>query len=111
MSLLKEITMAISKDKKRYYLSLTLSHVDRFQDLCKKLNLPPETMSYAVDDLIGNISDTLQIALDNRKVDYTDVFETVAKQMKNVNPNKRIRKVKGKNAEQKRNSNTRQAKM
>lgn len=100
--------MAISKNKKRYNVTLTPAHVERFQGLCKRLNLPPSTMSNALDDLIGNISDTFQFALDNRKMDVSDLFELMAKQMKNLEEvDKKIEEVKKPIGKQKRNQITR----
>lgn len=56
--------MAISKDKRRYSLTLTPARVDRFQNICKRLKLPPSTMSNALDDLLDGLADTLQAAAD-----------------------------------------------
>ena len=84
--------MAIGKNKKRYYVTLTPAHVDRFQGLCKRLNLPPSTMSNAIDDLIGNLSDTFHMALDNRKMDVSDLFQLMATQMKSLEEGDQERK-------------------
>lgn len=56
--------MAISKDKRRYSLTLTPARVDRFQDICKRLKLPASTMSSALDDVLDGLADTLQTAAD-----------------------------------------------
>ncbi|MGA2150735.1 MAG: hypothetical protein ABSG48_01070 [Geobacteraceae bacterium] len=42
----------VSKEKKRYYLSLTQSNVERFQELCKEENLNPAALSQMVDKFI-----------------------------------------------------------
>jgi hypothetical protein len=71
----------IPEGKKRYTLTLTIAHVDRFQTLVKRLGLPPNTMSNAVDDLIGSLSDTFQTALDKGSLQLSDLFRVMGKQM------------------------------
>lgn len=56
--------MAISGEKRRYAVTLTPAHVDRFQNLCKRLKLPPSTMSAAIDDTIRDLCGVFQIAAD-----------------------------------------------
>jgi len=73
--------MAISKYKKRYNLTLTPAVVDRFQGLCKQLHLPPSTMSNAVDDLLDNVSDTFQAAIDKGSMELSDLMKLMGKQL------------------------------
>jgi len=73
--------MAISKFKKRYALTLTPATVDRFQGLCKRLNMPPSTMSNAVDDLLDHISDTFQMGLDKGSIEVSDLMKLMGKKM------------------------------
>jgi len=73
--------MAISKHKRRYALTLTPSVVDRFQGLCKRLNLPNSTMSNAVDELLDNVSDTFQLALDKGNIELSDLMKVMGKQL------------------------------
>ena len=84
--------MAISQKKKRYYVTLTPAHVDRFQDLCKRLNLPPSTMSHAIDDLIDNVSDTFQMALDKGSLQISDLIKVMGKQLELIEDEEKERK-------------------
>lgn len=84
--------MAISKHKKRYNVTLTPAHVERFQRLCKRLNLPPSTMSNAIDDLIDNISDTFQAALDKGSIDLSDLMKIMGKQLELIEAEEKERK-------------------
>lgn len=84
--------MAISKLKKRYALTLTPAVVDRFQGLCKRLNMPPSTMSNAVDDLLDNISDTFQMALDKGTIEISDLMKVMGKQMELIEAEEKERK-------------------
>lgn len=93
--------MAISKSKKRYALSLTPAVVDRFQGLCKRLNMPNNTMSNAVDDLLDNISDTFQMALDKGTIEVSDLMKLMGKQLELIETDKKeVKRV----SEQKRNN-------
>lgn len=85
--------MAISKNKKRYYVTLTPAHVDRFQGLCKRLNLPPSTMSNALDDMLDNISDTFQMALDKGSLQISDLMKVMGKQMQLIEDEEKERKL------------------
>lgn len=49
--------------KKRVMLTLTAEHVQKFQDLCKKNNLPSGTMSWAIDDFLHDIVDVMEKAM------------------------------------------------
>ena len=84
--------MGISKSKKRYQLSLTPAVVDRFQGLCKRLNMPSSTMSNAVDDLLDNISDTFQLALDKGTIEVSDLMKVMGKQMELIEAEEKERK-------------------
>jgi hypothetical protein len=84
--------MAISKHKKRYNVTLTPAHVNRFQGLCKRLNLPPSTMSNAIDDLLDNISDTFQTALDKGSLEISDLMKFMGKQLELIEEEEKERK-------------------
>jgi hypothetical protein len=92
--------MAISKNKKRYQLSLTPAVVDRFKSLCKRLNLPESTMSNACDELLNNVSDTFQMALDKGNIELSDLMKVMGKQLELLEGEKKS------HAEQKRNKAT-----
>jgi hypothetical protein len=65
--------------KKRYNVTLTESSVDRFQSLRKQLGLPLNTLSNACDDIICNLSDTFQMALDKGTIELSDLFKVMGK--------------------------------
>ena len=84
--------MAIAKGKQRYSLTLTKETVDRFQGLCKKLGLPPSTMSNLCDDAISNVSDTFQFALEKGTMDLSDLFKVMGKQLELLEEDKKEKK-------------------
>lgn len=84
--------MAISKYKKRYNVTLTPSVVDRFQGLCRQLNLPPSTMSNLCEDSIRNVSDTFQLALDKGSMELSDLFKVMGKQLELLEDDKKVKK-------------------
>ena len=92
--------MAIGKGKKRYYVTLTKTRVDRFQSLCKRLGMPPSTMSNALDDMVDNISDVFQTALDKGNIEISDLFRVMGQQMELLEEDKKT------DARQKRNTPT-----
>lgn len=67
--------MAISKDKRRYSLTLTPARVERFRDICKQLKLPASTMSSALDDMLDRLADTLQTAVDEGLTGVVSLLE------------------------------------
>ena len=67
--------------KKRYNVTLSVTHVDRFQTLCKRLGMPRNTLSNACDNIICNLSDTLQLALDKGNIELSDLFRVMGKQL------------------------------
>jgi len=73
--------MAISKDKKRYNVTLTPANVDRFQALVKDLGMPSTTMSAALDDSLRALADTFQVAKDRKgNFGIADIFKMVGEQ-------------------------------
>lgn len=100
--------MAISKSKRRYTVTLTPSNVDRFHDLCRRLGLPPSTMSNACDDIINNLSDTFQMALDKGTMEIGDLFIVMGKQMQLLHEEEK--KEVSKNGRSKRNTDTQRKK-
>lgn len=95
--------MAIGKDKKRYSVTLTPGHVDRFRSLCKRLHLPENTMSNAFDDILVTLSETFETALDKGTLSIGDLFKVMGQQMELL---EETNKEKNNVAEQKRNSVT-----
>lgn len=93
--------MAVSSKKKRYNLTLTPAKVERFQGLCKRLNLPPGTMSNVCDDLIDNVSETFQIALDKGSMEISDLMKLMGQQIELLEADQKERK---NVSEQKRNT-------
>lgn len=79
----------IPEGKKRVSLTLTIANVDRFHALCKRLGMPRNTMSNAVDDLINSVSDTFQTALDKGSMELSDLFKLMGKQMELLEEDKR----------------------
>jgi hypothetical protein len=75
--------------KKRYNMTLTVTNVNRFQTLCKRLGLPRNTMSNAVDDLINSVADTFQTALDKGSMELSDLFKLMGKQLELIEEDKR----------------------
>jgi len=73
--------MAIPITKRRYSVSLTPANVDRFQNLCKRLNLPPSTMSAAIDDNIRDLCGVFQVALDKGMTGVQDMFKEKQQEM------------------------------
>lgn len=80
----------IPAGKKRVMLTLTTANVDRFHTLCKRLGMPRNTMSNAVDDIINSVSDTFQTALDKGSMDLSDLFKLMGKQMELLEEDKRV---------------------
>lgn len=73
--------MAISKSRKRYQLSLTPSNVERFQNLVKRMGLPPGTMSQACDDVIRDLSETFERALEKGSFELSDLMKLMGQQL------------------------------
>jgi len=76
--------MAISKNKKRYQVTLTPSIVDRFQGLVDEIGLPPSTMSMAIDDFLKDMSEVFQTAKDSGTMRISDIFKVMGKQVELV---------------------------
>jgi hypothetical protein len=64
----------ISKDKKRYSLSLTPENVNTFRSLCKQFKLPESQLSSSVDDFIMEMNRTMQKCVSKGSVTITDLF-------------------------------------
>jgi hypothetical protein len=65
--------MAISKNKRRYSVTLTTASVDRFQGLCKQLGYPSTAMSNILDKSLDEVSDTFQMALEKGTITIEDL--------------------------------------
>lgn len=93
----------VGPGKKRVTVTLTESVVTRFQTICKETNLPPATLSRAIDDFLKGIVDVLETARARGRFTIRDMFEMMGKQMEllqegkdEVKPapkNKRVAKV------------------
>lgn len=81
--------MSISKNKKRYNLTMSPVVVERFQTLCRKLHLPPSTMSNLCEDAISNVSDTFQLAVDKGNFQLSDLFKVMGKQLQLLEDDKK----------------------
>jgi hypothetical protein len=73
--------MALPINKRRYSVSLTPANVDRFQNLCKRLKLPPSTMSAAIDDTLRDLCGVFQIALDKGTTGIGNLFKEKQQEM------------------------------
>lgn len=71
----------ISTGKRRYSVSLTPGVVDRFQSLCRRFNLPPSTMSLAIDAILGDASDVLETALNRGTLKFSDLMKILGEQL------------------------------
>jgi len=67
--------------KKRISITVTESVVTRFQTICKETNLPPATLSRAIDDFLKGIVDVLETARRSGKFTISDMFNMMGKQM------------------------------
>ena len=84
--------MSIGKNKKRYYVTLTPAHVDRFQGLCKRLSLPPATMSNALDDVLIGLSEAFEMALEKKEMKVSDIINLMGKQIGLIEEEEKERK-------------------
>jgi len=66
-------------DKKRHMITLTESVVVRFQEQCKAYQLPPATMSIALDDALKILVETMEQKGANLQV--RDLFTMREKQL------------------------------
>jgi hypothetical protein len=80
----EEITMAISKLKRRYSVTLTPSIVSRFQALAKELGMPPSVMSAAFDDTLKGLIDVFQTAKEKGSLDLSDMKRLMGEQLELV---------------------------
>jgi len=71
----------VGPGKKRITITVTESVVTRFQTICKETNLPPATLSRAIDDFLKGIVDVLETARRSGKFTISDMFNMMGKQM------------------------------
>lgn len=67
--------------KKRVMLTLTEEHVKKFQDICEKANLPPGTMSWAVDDFLHDVVGVMEKAMAKGSFTIKDMFFMMGDQL------------------------------
>lgn len=67
-------TMSIADGKKRFILSLTTKNVHMFRDACKRLGMPPSSLSTAVDEYLEGMVPMLDTASKSGKLTVTDFF-------------------------------------
>lgn len=67
--------------KKRIMITVTESVVTRFQTICKETNLPPATLSRAIDDFLKGIVDVLETARRSGKFTISDMFNMMGKRL------------------------------
>lgn len=77
--------MAIPKHKRRYTVTLTPANVDRFHAVSKKLGIPPSAMSSAIDDFLIDISNVLQVGIDEGEIGIKDLARLFGKQLDLIN--------------------------
>jgi hypothetical protein len=71
--------------KKRYYLTLTIERVERFQKAAKAAGLHPSFLSETVDDYLDEMSGIIETATKKGKITVLDVFTEIGKQMEKYN--------------------------
>jgi hypothetical protein len=71
--------------KKRYYLTLTIERVERFQKSAKAAGLHPSFLSETVDDYLDEMSGIIEMATKKGKITVLDVFTEIGKQMEKYN--------------------------
>lgn len=72
---------AVGPGKMRVTLTLTESVVTRFRTICKETNLPPATMSRAIDDFLKGMVDVLETARSRGRFTIRDMFTMMGEQM------------------------------
>jgi hypothetical protein len=73
--------MTIHMKKRRYSLSLTPANVERFQRVITRMGLPLGTMSLACDDVIRDLAQTFETALDKGSFTTSDMLKLMGQQM------------------------------
>lgn len=75
----------IPAGKRRYAVTLTVEHVERFRALAKSLGMPPGVMSQALDDTLRNITISMESFRDRHaakgSLTIGDLFEVVGQQL------------------------------
>jgi len=67
--------------KKRYMFTLTESNVTKLQGYLKRGNLPPSTLSFAVDEFLAGMGKMFDIAVPKGKFTVVDYFNLMGEQM------------------------------
>jgi hypothetical protein len=78
----------VGPGKKRVTVTLTESVVTRFQTICKEMNLPPATLSRAIDDFLKEIVDVLETARSRGRFTIRDMFEMMGKRLELIQEGK-----------------------
>lgn len=84
--------MAISKFKKRYFVTLEPSVVERFQSLALRLGMPPSVMSNACNDALRSMADVFQIGLEKGTIATSDIMKLAGQQMELIEKEEKERK-------------------
>jgi len=78
----------VGPGKKRIMITVTESVVTRFQTICKETNLPPATLSRAIDDFLKGMVDVLEIARSRGRFTIRDMFTMMGEQMQLIEEDK-----------------------
>ena len=70
----------LSQGKKRYSITMTEKHVDRFRSLCRHIGLPATALSALCDDAVVGMNEVLQTAKDKGSLELSDIFSLIGKQ-------------------------------
>lgn len=82
--------------KRRYAVTLTVEHVERFRTLAKSLGMPPGVMSQALNDSLRDITASMESFRDRHatkgSLTIGDLFEVVGQQLNEKEEKKDERK-------------------
>lgn len=67
--------------KKRYMFTLTEAHVERFRAMAKTVNLPPATLSNAIDEFVRDVVKAMEMAQAKGKFGIRDFLGYVGEQI------------------------------
>lgn len=73
--------MAISKDKKRYNITMRPGIVTRFKTLAQQCGISPWAMSAICEEALSTFSDILQTAKNKGSLNLSDIHHLIGKQM------------------------------
>jgi len=71
--------------KRRYAITLTVEHVNRFRKLSEHLGMPPSTLSRALDEFLDGLTKSMEEFRERHassgKLTLGDLFEVVGQQL------------------------------